>query len=63
MEEASGFIDTVILLAGVALILLTIMRFSRRRPGRPAPKGQRMATIGILIWLALLGVALYLIFG
>jgi len=61
MDE--GFFDTLLLVAGLALILLTFMRFSRRRPGSKPAEGQHMATIGMLIWLGLLGLALYLIFG
>jgi uncharacterized membrane protein SirB2 len=61
MDE--GFFDTLLLVAGLALILLTFMRFSRRRPrGKPA-EGQRMAAIGMVIWLGLLALSLYLIFG
>jgi hypothetical protein len=64
MEEGSGALDTILLLAGLALIVITTMRVSRRRSGarRPA-EGERAATLGILIWLGLIGVALYLIFG
>jgi len=58
-----SFFDTLLLVAGLALILLTFLRFSRRRPGSKPAEGQRMATIGMVIWLGLLGLALYLIFG
>jgi hypothetical protein len=64
MEEGSSFLDTIFLVAGLVMILLTTLRVSRRRSGsRRAVEGQRMATFGILIWLGLVGVALYLIFG
>jgi hypothetical protein len=65
MEDGSGsaLLDTIFLLGGLALILLTGMRFSRRHSRGKPMEGQRAATIGIVIWLALLGVALYLIFG
>jgi hypothetical protein len=64
VEEGSGFLDTIFLMAGLVMILLTTLRLSRRRSRSRRPvEGQRMATVGILIWLALLGVALYLIFG
>jgi hypothetical protein len=64
MEEGSSFLDTVFLIAGLVMILLTIFSVSRRRSGSRRPvEGQRMATFGILIWLALVGVALYLIFS
>ena len=46
------------------MILLTTLGVSRRRSGSRRPvEGQRMATLGILVWLALVGVALYLIFS
>jgi hypothetical protein len=63
IEDGFAFIDTLFLLAGLVVIVLTGMRFSRRRSGSKPAEGQRMATVGILIWLALLGVALYLVFG
>jgi hypothetical protein len=64
MEEGSNFLDTIFLIAGLVMILLTILSASRRRSGSRRPvEGQRMATFGILIWLALVGVALYLIFS
>jgi len=46
------------------MILLTALRVSRRRSGSRRPvEGQRMATLGILVWLALVGVAVYPIFS
>lgn len=62
-EDGFTFIDIAFLLGGLAVIVFTGVRVSRRRPGSRPVEGQRMATVGILIWLALLGVALYLIFG
>jgi len=64
MEEGSDFLDTILLIAGLVLIALTTLGVSRRRSGSQRPvEGQRMATVGILIWLALVGVAVYLIFS
>jgi len=48
--------------AALVLVLLTGAGIGRRNPGKPA-EGQRTATIGMLIWLGLLGLACYLIFG
>lgn len=62
-EESSGYLDAIILLAGVALIVFTSLRVSRRRSGGKPTKGESAALIGIAVWLACLGVALYLIFG
>jgi hypothetical protein len=62
-EMDGGVLDTLLLFAGLALIVLTFMRFARRRPGSKPVEGQRVATIGMLVWLGLLGIALYLIFG
>jgi hypothetical protein len=63
MEDGFAFIDIVFLLGGLVVIVFTGVRVSRRRSGSKPAEGQSMATVGILIWLALLGVALYLIFG
>jgi len=64
MEEGSHFLDTILLIAGLVVMVLTTLRVSRRRSGSRRPvEGQHMATLGILIWLALVGVALYLIFS
>jgi hypothetical protein len=64
MEEGSHFLDTILLIAGLVVMVLTTLRLSRRRSGSRRPvEGERMATLGILIWLALVGVALYLIFS
>ena len=62
-EDSAGFIDAIILMAGIALIVLTSLRVSRRRSGDKATKGESAALVGIAVWLVCLGVALYLIFG
>ncbi len=63
MDDGSTLIDTIFLLGGFVLIVLTSLRMSRRRSERRGGEGQSAATVGILLWLGLLGVALYLIFG
>ena len=64
MDDSVGLIDVILLVAGIALILLTSVRVSRRRSSSSKPvEGQAGAIIGIVVWLACLGVALYLIFG
>jgi hypothetical protein len=63
MSESAAMIDVVILVAGIALILLTSVGMSRRRSGDKPAKGQTGTLIGIAVWLGCLGVALYLIFG
>jgi len=63
MEDSAALVDALILVAGIALILLTSLRVSSRKSGRKAVKGQTGALIGIVVWLGCLGVALYLIFG
>jgi len=63
MEDPASLVDTVILVAGIALILFTSLRVSRRRAGGKPAKGQTAALIGIAAWLGFLAVALYLIFG
>lgn len=63
MEDSVTLVDTIILIAGIVLILLTSLRVSGRKSGRKAAKGQAGALVGIVVWLAFLGVALYLIFG
>lgn len=63
MDESVAMVDAIILVAGVVLILLTSVRVSRRRSGGKPVKGQTAALVGIAVWLALLGVAIYLIFG
>jgi len=61
--EDGGFLDTIFLLGGLVLIVLTGLRLSRRRSDRKPVEGLTSATIGFLVWLGLLGVALYLVFG
>jgi hypothetical protein len=63
MEGSVALVDSLILLAGIALILLTSLRVSRRRSRDKTVKGEAGALVGILVWLGCLGVALYLIFG
>lgn len=63
MDESVALVDAIILVAGVVLILLTSVRVSRRRSGGKPVNGQTAALVGIAVWLALLGVAIYLIFG
>jgi len=63
MDDASTLVDTIFLLGGFVLIVLTGLRMSRRGREHTRTEGQSAATIGILVWLGLLGVALYLIFG
>jgi hypothetical protein len=63
MGESSTLVDVVILVVGVVLILLTSVSVSRRRSRSRPVKGQTSALIGMAVWLACLGVALYLIFG
>lgn len=60
MEQSLDLLDTLVLVAGLMVILWTSLRFSRRQPAAP---GQRAAAIGMLVWLLLLGFALYLVFG
>jgi len=63
MEESSTLVDAIILIAGIVLILLTSVSVSRRRSRSKPIKGQTTALVGIAVWLACLGVAIYLIFG
>ena len=63
MDDSVGLIDVILLVAGIALILLTSVRVSRRRSSSKPVKGQTAALVGIMVWLGCLGVALYLIFG
>jgi hypothetical protein len=63
MEDSVSLVDSIILVAGIVLILLTSLRVSRRRSSRHPVKGQTAALVGIAVWLGCLGVALYLIFG
>ena len=63
MEDSVALVDSIILIAGIALILLTSLRVSRRHATGKPVKGQTGALVGIVLWLGCLGVALYLIFG
>ena len=63
MGDDSSFIDLLFLGGVLVLIVLTSVRAGRRGRTRKPVEGQRIATIGILVWLGLLGFALYLIFG
>lgn len=63
MEGSVASVDSIILVAGIVLILLTSLRGSSRKSRRKAAKGQTGALVGIMVWLGCLGVALYLIFG
>jgi hypothetical protein len=63
MDGDNTTVDTIFLVVGAVLILLMGLRVSRRRLEKKPVEGQRAATIGILIWLGLMGVALYMIFG
>jgi hypothetical protein len=63
MEHSAALVDSIMLIAGIVLILLTSLRVSRRKSRRKAAKGQTGAVVGIMVWLGCLGVALYLIFG
>ena len=63
MEDSVALVDSIILVVGIVLILLTSLRVSHRRSSRTPAKGQTAALVGIVVWLGCLGVALYLIFG
>ena len=63
MDDASTLVDTIFLLGGFVLLVLTSLQMSRGGGEHKRTEGQSAATIGILLWLGLLGVALYLIFG
>jgi hypothetical protein len=63
MEHSAALVDSIMLIAGIVLILLTSLRVSSRKSGRKPVKGQTGALVGIVVWLGFLGVALYLIFG
>jgi len=63
MGDEFTFVDVLFLGGVLVLIVLTSVRVGRHGRTRKPAEGQRAATIGILIWLGLLGFALYLIFG
>ena len=61
MDGDNTTVDTIFLVVGAVLILLMGLRVSRRCSEKKPVEGQRAATIGILIWFGLMGVALYMI--
>ena len=65
MGEGTSLFNLLFLGAALLLVLLTGTRATRTggRSRREPAEGQRTATIGMLIWLGLLGLACYLIFG
>jgi hypothetical protein len=63
MGDEFTFVDVLFLGGVLVLIVLTSVRVGRHGRTRKPAEGQRAATIGILVWLGLLGFALYLIFG
>ena len=63
MGDEFSFVDVLVLGGVLVLIVLTSLRVGRHGRTRKPAEGQRAATIGILVWLGLLGFALYLIFG
>lgn len=63
MGEQAGIVDVLFVAGALVLVIATSVGVGhRRRYGKPA-EGQRTAAVGILVWLGLLGLALYLIFG
>lgn len=63
MGDESSFVDLLFVAGALVLIIVTSTGFGRRRRGGKPAEGQRTAAVGILIWLGLLGFALYLMFG
>jgi hypothetical protein len=63
MGDESSFVDLLFLAGALVLILVTSAGIGLRRRGDKPAEGQRTAAVGILVWLGLLGLALYLIFG
>lgn len=59
----SGLVDLLFVAGALVLIIGTSTGLGRRRRSSKPAEGQRAAAVGILVWLGLLGVALYLIFG
>jgi hypothetical protein len=62
MEEPGPLVDMVILVAGIALILITSVRVSRRRARGKIVTGSTGALLGVTVWLTVLGAVIYLIF-
>ena len=62
MGDETSLFNLLFLGGALVLVLLTGAGIGRRSRGQPA-EGQRTAAIGMLIWVALLGLACYLIFG
>jgi hypothetical protein len=62
MGDEAGIVDVLFVAGALVLVIVTSVGVGRRRYGKPA-EGQRTAAVGILVWLGLLGLALYLIFG
>lgn len=63
MDDESSFVDLLFVAGALVLIIVTSTGLGRRRRGGKPAEGQRAAAVGILIWLGLLGFALYLMFG
>lgn len=63
MGDESSFVDLLFVAGALVLIIATSTGLGRRRRGSKPAEGQRAAAVGILVWLGLLGFALYLIFG
>jgi len=59
-DSPFDLVDTLALCAGLAVILWVGLYASRRKRPSGWPLG---AVIGMFVWLAALGVALYLVFG
>ncbi len=62
MGEQPGIVDVLFVAGALVFVIVTSVGVGPRRYGKPA-EGQRTAAIGILVWLGLLGLALYLVFG
>jgi hypothetical protein len=60
MTDALDLFDTLAFLAGLVLILWIALHSSRRTPETARHPG---AVIGMILWLAVFGIALSLIFG
>ena len=62
MGEQPGIVDVLFVAGALVGVVVTSVGVGHRRHRRRA-QGQRTAAVGILVWLGLLGLALYLIFG